>query len=293
VPELRVGDVTITRVIEIEQPLLDPLILFPDCTPEILDDASSWLGPRHFSARDGLLVLTVQSFLVRSHGQRILVDTCVGNCKRRGTPAFDQLRTGWLERFSQVCDPADVDIVVCTHLHVDHVGWNTIWRDGRWTPTFPNARYLFTQPDYDFHTDAEAAAATYARSGDYLSDSIRPVIEAGLCDVIPVDHRVDDAVSLFPTPGHTAGHACVAVASAGAQAAITGDLFHSPLQCRYPHWSTLACFDPVAARRSRTEFFEAVADSDTIVFPAHFPSPTAGRIVRAGEAFDFRYLGEG
>ena len=201
-------------------------------------------------------------------------------CERAGSTAS-----------AQVCDPADVDVVVCTHLHVDHVGWNTTLQDGRWVPTFPNARYLFTAADYEFFASSRGAA-TLSFHGDYFADSVQPIVDAGLADLVAPDHRVDDALSLFHTPGHTVGHVGVRVESAGEAAALTGDLVHSPLQCVHPTWSTSACADRAQAARSRIDFFEHAVETQLLVVPAHFPSPTACRLHRDGSGYGFRYLGD-
>jgi glyoxylase-like metal-dependent hydrolase (beta-lactamase superfamily II) len=289
--ELTVGDVRITRVIELEQPLLDPLTFLPDCTEEALDAELSWLAPRYYSPEARLLVLAMQSFLVESGGRRILVDTCIGDCKPRAWPVFHDLRTGWLDRFRQVCDPADVDVVVCTHLHIDHVGWNTTLQDGRWVPTFPNARYLFTAADYEYFAGPRGKT-TLSFHGDYFADSVQPIVDAGLAELVAPDHRIDQALALFHTPGHTLGHVGVSVESGGAAAALTGDLVHSPLQCAHPTWSTSSCVDPAQAARSRIDFFEHAVETQLLVVPAHFPSPTACRLHRDGSGYGFRYLGE-
>jgi glyoxylase-like metal-dependent hydrolase (beta-lactamase superfamily II) len=175
---------------------------------------------------------------------------------------------------------------------VDHVGWNTRRSGGQWVPTFPNARYLFSEPEHKLVTSREEIAPMLARNGDYYTDSIKPILDAGLCDRVAVDHQIDDAISLFHTPGHTPGHVGVQITSSGELAAITGDLFHTPLQCRYPHWTFGGDHDRDAGRRSRLEFFDAASRTDMLVFPSHFPAPTACRLFPAGSAYSFRYLGE-
>jgi glyoxylase-like metal-dependent hydrolase (beta-lactamase superfamily II) len=289
---IQLGVINVTRTVEMECPLFDPLVLFPDATAEDLQAEMSWLAPTHYSPVDGQLVLAVQSFLLRSGSLTVLVDTCVGDCRERGTPGFNRLRTGWLERLQDTCAAGDVDIVVCTHLHVDHVGWNTMWRDDRWVPTFPEARYLFTAPDFDWFGSAHAEPG-YRRSGHYWRDSIQPIVDAGLCDVVSVDHRISDAISLRHTPGHTPGHVSVQIESGTASGIITGDVIHSPLQLKHPEWSTAGCIDPAAATRSRLALLGEAADRGSVLFPSHFAAPTACLVHRRDAAFDLAYLDAG
>jgi len=287
---LDIGGVRLERVVESETPLLDPAEIYPDSTPAIIEANLDWLAPRFLDPKTARLVITIQGFVVRSRGRTIVVDTCVGDCRSRRRPAFDQQRWNWLGRLAAAgVDPGDVDTVICTHFHVDHVGWNTRLEDGRWVPTFPNARYLFTRDEWAFWT-GESARAQRDRSGDYLGDSLRPIVEAGRADFVAMDHCVNSEVSLVPAPGHTPGLVAVALRSAGEQGLLASDLLHSPLQCRYPEWSTRYCVDPAQSRRTRMDFLARHAGTGILVVPTHFPSPSAGTIEREGGAFRFRYL---
>jgi len=171
--------------------------------------------------------------------------------------------------------------VVCTHLHVDHVGWNTMLVDGRWVPTFPNARYLMGRIEYAHWTGQRERDDMTA----ILADSVAPVWDAGLVDLVETDHRICDEVSLAPTPGHTPGHVSVRIASCGEEALITGDFMHHPCQIARPEWSSTADSDPDAARRTREAMLTGLAGTPTLVIGTHFAGRTAGRIVRDGDAF--------
>ena len=177
----------------------------------------------------------------------------------------------------------------CTHLHVDHVGWNTRLQDGRWVPTFPNARYVFGRREYEF---AEAEQHNPGNPhGPAFRDSVLPVMEAGSAVLVDDDHAIDDTLYLTPSPGHTPGHVCVNLASGGDKAIFTGDMMHHPVQCLEPDWSSRFCFDPVRSAATRRRVLGECADTGTLVLPAHFPSPTAGHVKSAGDAFRFDFVG--
>lgn len=274
----RIGAVEVILVVEASGPLLRPAELYPESTPESISAQRAWMGPALYDAASDRLVITMQGFVLRSGGKTILVDSCVGDCKQRARPDFDGRQWHWLDRLQAAgVAPQDVDIVLSTHLHVDHVGWHTRRVGGQWEPTFPRARYLFVEPEYAYWS-SDAGRQALQRTGDYVEDSVRPIFEAGLADLVPSDHRIDEAIALVHTPGHTPGHVCVAIDSEGQQALITGDLLHHPLQCRFPHWSTRFCFDADQARATRLAFLQQHARQRTLLFPAHFPDPTAGRL---------------
>jgi glyoxylase-like metal-dependent hydrolase (beta-lactamase superfamily II) len=286
----RVGELTVSLIVESEFPVLTPSEVYPDSTKEVIEKNESWLAPRFYDRISDKLILSFQGFLIRSEGKNILVDTCVGDCKDRRRQSFDQQKWSWLDKLSAAgCDPADIDIVVCTHFHVDHVGWNTQQVDGTWQPTFTNARYLFVKKEWEYWLSGEGAH-NIARTGDYMADSIMPVVEAGLVDFVDVDHRIDGCVTLMPAPGHTPGMVCVDLDSNHAHAIITGDLLHTVLQVVYPDWSTRFCADPDLSRVTRKAFLERYADTGVMIFPAHFPSPTAGYIERNLDGYSYRFL---
>jgi glyoxylase-like metal-dependent hydrolase (beta-lactamase superfamily II) len=273
-------------------PLLPPFEVFSDCTQAHLDANRSWLQPRFQDPASGLLTIAVQSFLIRQGGLTILVDSCSGNDKEHRTrPQFRRAQWPWLNTLREAgVSPEDVDIVLCSHLHVDHVGWNTKLENGRWVPTFPNARYLIGRREFE-HWKAAGPAAV-ARSGDYITDSVLPVIDSGQADLIGDEHSVANEISVEPAPGHTPGQLMVRIGSGGGQAILSADLMHHPLQVHYPEWSTRFCTDPVQARATRIKFLNDHANTGRLVFPAHFPSPTGGLVERDGKDFRFTYWGE-
>jgi glyoxylase-like metal-dependent hydrolase (beta-lactamase superfamily II) len=279
----QVGDVTIRRVVELEMQTVynakHPFI--PEATPERLKEPS-WLHP-HFVNPDGNMNTSIHALLVDAPGLKLVVDTCIGNDRPRRIVRKQPLSTPFLERFENTgWKRTDVDAVVCTHLHVDHVGWNTMLENGKWVPTFPNARYLIGKAEFE-HWSAEGEGET----PEVLADSIQPVFDAGLMHLVDMDHRLSNEIRLMPTPGHTPGHVSVAIESKGQRAIITGDIMHHPCQMMHPGWCAAFDSDQAGARRTREAFLEKVADSDTLVIGTHFASPTAGRIRREGEAYRF------
>ncbi len=280
-PTWTLGAVRVTSVKEVELPMPGSAIV-PDATPEALVPHSDWLAP-HFVTEDGRLRLLIQALVVESQGRRIVVDTCVGNDKERTIPVFDQLETDFLGDLERAGFPREsIDTVLCTHLHVDHVGWNTMKVDGRWVPTFPNARYLVVRPEWEHWSKEDDRVF-----GDVLGDSVRPIFEAGLAELVEPGHAVTDEISLEPTPGHTPGHSSVRIRSEGAEAVITGDLMHHPSQCAHPEWGSSADHDPTRARETRRGFLEAQAGRSVLVIGTHFAGPHAGRIVADGAAWRF------
>jgi glyoxylase-like metal-dependent hydrolase (beta-lactamase superfamily II) len=277
----RVGEVTITRVLELEATGGTRFIL-PQATPKAIQEMP-WLAP-HFADETGRLRMSVHALVVEAPGRRIVVDTCIGNDKQRDIPTWSGLQTSFLADLEAAgFAPASIDTVLCTHLHVDHVGWNTMRVDDRWVPTFPNARYLIGRAEYDYWRGEEEATATPERSP--FHDSVKPVWEAGLVDLVETDHRVCDEVTLEPTLGHTPGHVSVRIRSQGEEALITGDFLHHPCQLARPDWASLADHDPAAASATRERMFGALAGAPVLVIGTHFAAPTAGRVVRDGGAY--------
>jgi glyoxylase-like metal-dependent hydrolase (beta-lactamase superfamily II) len=285
----QLGEVRIDRVVESERPVLAPAMLFPTSTPAALDLHRAWLVPRLLDPATGNLVLAFHSFVVRTPRRTIVVDTCGGNDKPRPQkPRYHEQRWPYLESLAAAgVKPEDVDAVVCTHLHIDHVGWNTRLVDGRWVPTFPRAEYLFARLEWEFWRE-EYRTARFT-DDPYYEDSILPVFAAGQARLVEGDHRIDEGVWLEATPGHTPGHVCVHVTGGGREAVMSGDLMHHPVQCAEPDWSSGFCVDPAHSRQTRRAFLERYAGTDTLVMPAHFPAPSAGRIVRAGAAWRFAF----
>ncbi|MFO1425857.1 MAG: MBL fold metallo-hydrolase [Steroidobacteraceae bacterium] len=226
---------------------------------------------------------------MRTPRHTILVDTCIGNDKDRGgAEGFHMLRTGWLDNLHAAgVDPARVDYVMCTHMHADHVGWNTRLRDGRWVPTFPNARYVFARTEFE-HRRGLWESGGNSGFGAFV-DSVLPVVESGQALLVDGDHDLEGHLTLEPAPGHTPGNVVIHLRSQGAHAVMSGDVLHHPIQVVYPEWSAAFCEDPVQSAAMRRRFVETHADRDVIVLPAHFPAPTAGRIRSRGARWRFEF----
>lgn len=274
-----IGETTVTAIVESETALPRAMLL-PESTQAELA-AIDWL-PDHFVTEAGDLRLAVQALVIQTPGKRIVVDTCMGNDKPR-TQAGNMMSTDFLARFEAAGFARDsIDVVLCTHLHVDHVGWNTLWADGRWVPTFPKARYLIAEVEFEHwrgQTDGD--------DGAIFGDSVQPVFDAGLVDLVDTDHRICAEVSLVSSPGHTPGHVSVAISSRGKQALITGDFLHHASQIARPDWGAFVDFDPVRSAKTRRDMLADVADRPVLVIGTHFPAPTAGHVLRDGAAFRF------
>lgn len=282
---------TLSRIIESESPLLSPFELFAECTPELLDQNRSWLIPRFQDSASGLLQISIQSFLIRQNGLTILVDACGGNHKNRVRPFFNQRDWPWMQRLREAgASPDEIDVVLCSHLHVDHVGWNTRLENGTWVPTFPNARYLVAEREWDHWRKAGPTALT--RTGDYMVDSVLPVFASGQAELISDGYDITTNVQVELAPGHTPGLCMLHLGSGDKKAVLCSDLMHHHLQLRYPAWSTNFCVDKNQARETRQAFFARYSNTSTTVFPAHFPTPCGGRIVRDGTNHGFVFDGE-
>ena len=281
------GQIVVRRIVESICAEFDALSFFPQTTREDWARHRTWMEPWALDPASGKLVFPIQAFLVRTRHHTILVDTCVGDHKPRPLRPFwhmQKLNT-FLPRLAAAgVAPEDVDYVMCTHLHWDHVGWNTQLRDGRWVPTFPNAKYIFAQVEWESFQELHRR-----QPQPHMADSILPVMEAGQAQLVGSDFALDDEVWLEPTPGHTPGHVCVHLASQGAEAVITGDCMHSPVQCVEPGWIIRADLDPALASATRRRFLERYCDSGVMVCATHFPEPSLGRIVQREGAFWFDY----
>ncbi len=283
---LAVGDATIHRIVEQEAPFFDAFTFFPALTPDLFAENKDWLQPR-FIAPNGQVVLCVQSYLVETPHHTILIDTCVGNHKPRPTRAFWNMMSS--DRYERNLAAAgfgvqDIDFVMCTHLHVDHTGWNTRLQNGRWVPTFPNARYLFADRELDFWTKRQKQDPA---SCPWVEDSVLPIVAAQRADIVTSAHEFNDLVRFIPTPGHTIDHFSVHVGMDGTDALITGDMVHSPLQLRYPEIGMLSDYNSKQAGETRRTIFGRFSDTPTRICTAHFPSPSTGRVIRRQDAFDF------
>jgi glyoxylase-like metal-dependent hydrolase (beta-lactamase superfamily II) len=284
---LQIGDIAIHRIVEQEAPFFPALDFFPSLTKELLDEHRHWLEPRFIDSATGKIVLCVQSYLVRTPHHTILIDSCVGNDKPRPARPFWHMMTSdrYQKNFAATgVRVEDIDYVMCTHLHVDHVGWNTRLDNGRWVPTFPKAKYVFADRELEFwtrrHKDQPDACP-------WVNDSVLPIVEARRTEIVQSDHALNDLVRLIPTPGHTIDHYSVHVGKGGADALITGDMIHSPIQARYPRIGMMSDYDSAQGGQTRQAIFSRFCDTPTLMCTAHFPSPSIGRLTRWDDGFRF------
>ena len=284
----KIGEFSVSSIIEREGPIRPPAVMFPTSIPEVAARHLSEIGPNTWSPTSGILYNTYQTFVIRRGAEIILIDTCVGENKAR-PPHFNYPKQPWLDGFKrQNIAFEDVGTVINTHLHVDHCGWNTRLVNGRWVPTFPKAAYYMGRIEFEYWRAQTGEG--WELPGRIWTDSALPLIASGHGNLVEADAELGDGIRLIPTPGHTPGHYCVSVESRGEKAIFVGDLMHHPLQCREPEWSSCFCVDQELAARTRRKFFETVADTSTIIVPEHFPYPTAGRIVTDGNAFRWKFL---
>ena len=276
----RIGEVTVTKIVEIETTGGSRFIL-PDATPEAIRPIS-WLIP-HFADENGRLKMNIHALLVEAPGRRIIVDTCLGNDKQnRRIPTWNDRQGTFLADLSSAGFAREtIDTVLCTHLHVDHVGWNTMLVDGRWVPTFPNARYLFGRVEFE-HWSKQTERADMPH---VIADSVKPIIDRGLAELVEWDHQICPEVRLTPSTGHSPGHASVLISSKGQRAMITGDFAHHPCQMAHPEWASTADYDAKAAEATRRRILGELAGEPVLMIGTHFAGPTAGRVVRDGDAF--------
>ncbi|MBI3456657.1 MAG: MBL fold metallo-hydrolase [Candidatus Rokubacteria bacterium] len=281
---IRLGEVTITRVVEIGRSSFPTSSMLPESTPEAIARHLHWLRPHFFDEAAGDIGSRIQTWVVRTPRHTVLVDTGVGNDKRReGSPAWHMRRGSYLEDLAAAgVKPEDVDLVVCTHLHVDHVGWNTRLVDGRWVPTFPRARHLIVGEEWEFWKHERDRGA---ESSGCIDDSVAPIVAAGRAELVEADRVIDEHLRFEPWPGHTPGHACVRLRTSAGEAVFAGDLMHRVVQVAEPQWNSRFCYDGPRARASRFRFVERHADTGTLILPVHFPAP--GFIVREHGGFRF------
>jgi glyoxylase-like metal-dependent hydrolase (beta-lactamase superfamily II) len=280
----RLGNISVQRIIESEEPFYSLAELFPDAPQEAIETHRPSLEPWALCPKTGKVILPIQSFLIHTSRHTILIDTCVGNHKTAAWhPPWDKSRDQtWLANLAAAgVHPKEIDYVLCTHLHIDHCGWNTTFQGGRWVPTFPNARYVFARREYE-HSQSENNAT--------FQESVVPIMEAKQAILVDMDFALDDEIWLEPTPGHTPGHVAIRLASRGTRAVMCGDVMHSPIQCAYPEWAFVSDADPDLARKTRRLFLDSECESGDLVLTAHFPSPSMGHIVPWENAFRFRYI---
>ena len=287
--QIKIGEITIDAVIERDGPWRKPDDFFPAFDQAIFDAHLPSMEPEVFDPVSGKLVMTYQTFVVSTPHHTILVDTCTGEHKDLPAPFDFPGKERWREGLVALgIGLEDVDYVFCTHLHVDHTGWNTTLKDGRWVPTFPNAKYIFHKAEYAvWEEEYKQGRDSYDR---IFRINCLPIVEAGQALLVDDDYALDDLVTLTPTPGHSPHHCCVNLHSAGQTAVVTGDMMHHPIQCREPTWAAAPDWDPAQGIASRQTFLASVADTGTLILPIHFAAPTAGLVSADGpDRFHYKF----
>lgn len=295
--QLRFGATTVDRVVEIENFWVDAAWLYPNIAPAMVDRHAAALGPRLVDPQQQRLNLSFHSYLVRTPSANILVDTCNGNHKHRPRAQWQHMFQSqtYLANLARLgLGPQDIDLVLCTHLHTDHVGWNTVRSDGRWVPTFPKAKYVFARQEFEHFLRLHESQPEHPVSQGSFIDSVLPVVEAGQALLVDADHLVDGdlvrGVWFEDAKGHTPGHVTVHVKEGGRHGVMTGDIFHHPIIFLEPGLINTGDWNPELARSTRQRIAERLADTDTLLLTMHFPAPSAGRIVSCQHGFDFKYL---
>ena len=279
-------DITIHPIVEQQGSFFKALEFFPKLAKETLDENRSWLQPA-FIDPEGGVVLCIQGFVVKTAHHNILIDSCVGNHKARPTRPFWNMMNS--DRFEKALAGAglgvnDIDYVMCTHLHGDHVGWNTKLENGRWVPTFPKARYIMAERELDYWTAREKENP---QSLPWITDSVLPIVAAKREQIVKSDFAFSETVRLMPTPGHTIDHFSVLVGGRGEDALITGDMIHSPIQGKYPDLGMLADYDSAQAGQTRRKVFDRFCGEPTLMCLTHFPMPSTARVRRWGDGYKF------
>lgn len=269
------GNVKISKVLEyVEQQ--KPEFVLKNFEKNVIEENSDWLFPNFMDKKTNNFIFSFHSYLVRTGKANILVDTCVGNDKPRPLKNWNMRQGDYIKNLkAQNINPDEIDYVMCTHLHADHVGWNTQLNNGKWIPTFPNAKYIFSKIDYEFFNNVKENQPGYQS----MKDSVSPIVDAGQASLVSNDIEITNGISLIPSPGHTPGHYCIDINSENKHAILSGDLIHHPIQIARPDWKTNFCNDPEHAVKTRIEFVNKYKNTETVILAAHFAEPTAGKIV--------------
>lgn len=276
-----IGDVKVSSIVETELPIPyhEKYPFMREATPVALQRIP-WLYP-HYVEENGALKLSIQALLIESPDLKMIVDTCIGNDKPRKLIGNESLHTNFLDELASLdSSREEIDIVVCTHLHVDHVGWNTMKQGDRWQPTFPNARYLIGRKEFEYWS-----LDTSDDQVPVMQDSVTPIFDAGLADLVEMDHIISKEVRLIPTPGHTPGHVSVLIESQGQKAIITGDSMHHPCQIAEPDWAVTFDTDGTMASDCRKSLLNDIVDEPILLIGTHFAPPAAGHVIRDGAGF--------
>ena len=282
------GPFSITRVVETEGPFRPPDFLLPDAVPEEFAQTTVARDPRFYDAVNNRLIMGFYALVVRTQRNVILVDTCVGNDKERPNLPDWHRRNGTFlaDLAASGCPAESVTHVLCTHLHVDHVGWNTRLIGGRWVPTFPNAKYLMARKEVEHWEETRQREPGVNHAS--WDDSVQPILDAGLAVIVDSDYEIEPGVRLMPAPGHTPGNVILCLDDGKSRAFLVGDTIHHPVQIERPQWSSRFCTDPAQACATRIALIERVADSGAWIMPAHFAAPTAVQITGGAQGFGFK-----
>ncbi len=286
-----IGAASLTRIEELYAADWDAPAFFPDWRPELVTQHLRWMVPDHFDPAKNCLKLSIHSWLIRIGGRTALVDTCVGNHKTRPTrPKWHLMESRYLQRLAEAgVRPEEIDLVMCTHLHADHVGWNTRLDSGRWVPTFPKARYVFSKSDYDHYLALDRAGKAPVNHGSFR-DSVLPVVEAGQAQMVTGAEAIDEHLMLEPAPGHTPGSMVLKLAAGSSSGALLcGDVLHHAIQVYHPEWNSFVCADAALARQSRRTVLEHCSGTGALLMPTHFGAPFVCHIEAKAGGFSPRF----
>jgi glyoxylase-like metal-dependent hydrolase (beta-lactamase superfamily II) len=284
---INLKEITIYPVIEQQGPFFDVMEFFPTLTEEQLEENRCWLEPTFIEPTSRRLVLCVQSFVLRTPSHNILIDSCVGNHKPRpARPFWNMMNSDRFEKGLAAIGLTvnDIDYVMCTHLHVDHVGWNTRLENGRWVPTFAKAKYVMADRELAYWIQKEKDDPSGV---PWITDPVLPIVEAKRAQVVKSDFALNESIQYKSTHGHTIDHYSVLVGRPGQDALITGDMIHSPIQAKYPELGMRADYDSRQAGQTRRKVFERFCDASTVMCVVHFPSPSIGRVRRWADGYKF------
>jgi glyoxylase-like metal-dependent hydrolase (beta-lactamase superfamily II) len=280
------GPFHITRVVESEGPFKAPEFIIPEATPEAFAETKTSRDPRYYDVAGNKLIMSFHSLIVRTQRNVILVDTCVGNDKHRPMlPEWHMRNSPYLEDLAAAGCPAEsITHVLCTHLHADHVGWNTRLINGRWVPTFPNAKYIMHRTEVEHWQEVQKDPAKAPNHRSWV-DSVQPVLDAKQAVIVEGDYEIEPGVRLMPAPGHSPGNIVLVLDDGKDKAYLVGDTIHHPVQIERPHWSSRFCWDAKMSADTRTKFVNSVVDTGAWVIPAHFPAPSAVQVVADKDGF--------
>lgn len=285
-----IGDVAVHPILQFRYPAVPAILL---ASAELASGDAWYMRAPYTDEQTSALFLDIGGFYLECGDRKVVIDLGIGNDKIRPNPAYLHRRDPWLDDLRELgCRPEDVDIVAFTHLHVDHVGYATTLVDGVYQPTFVNASHVVVESEYRFwlEPDSPPVTAAMSRVGDYLADSVQPIVEAGLVEVAPDNAQLLPGVRMRPAHGHTPGCSVIEVESAGVRAVFSGDVIHHPILMAHPDLQTNYCVDAEHASVARREFLASVVDSDVLVIPAHFVGMRPGRVVSDGESYRFEPL---